>query len=151
MSCKPDCHFTSCGCSMCLPISTRKPVLPIKHDLPIPLIWAPKVFAVDSVYQSRNIHLPSSVHVPDDSSLRACQGPGLIFEGFVWFLVFNFMSVSMKMEDSCQWRGICLCHSLPSPTLSYLSVASSLPLSFLLLFCLLSASFFFNPQTLKTP
>lgn len=46
--------------------------------------------------------------------LHACWGPGLILEGFVWFVVLICMSVCEKMEDSCQCRGICLCHLLPS-------------------------------------
>lgn len=53
-----------------------------KH-VPILLKWDPKDFATDTVHQSRNIRPPSSVLEPDDSSLCACCGPELIFEGFV--------------------------------------------------------------------
>lgn len=89
-----------------------------------------KCFGIDTVYQSRNIHPLSSVHSPANSCLGACRGPELIFQGFVWFLVLNFTSVCKEMENSCQCRGICLCHFLssPDPRLSLPSLFSRLPL-----------------------
>lgn len=115
---------------------------PHMRKMPIPLIWDPKVFGIDTVYQSRNIHPLSSVHRPANSCLRACRGPELIFPGFVWFLVLNFTSVCKEMEDSCQCRGICLCHSLPSPIpvslsffVSHSSSASSFSLFLILSPC----------------
>lgn len=80
----------------------------------IPLITDPKVFGIDTVYQSRKVHPLPSVHSPANSFLSACLTPGLILEGFVWFVVLICMSVCEKMEDSCQCRDICLCHPLPS-------------------------------------
>lgn len=105
-----------------------------------------KCFGIDTVYQSRNIHPLSSVHRAANSCLRACRGPELIFQGFVWFLVLNFTSVCKEMEDSCQCRGICLCHFLPSPdprlSLRFLflpvSLFSSPPPSSVSLFLILS-------------
>lgn len=101
------------------------------EQMPIPLISDPKVFGIDTVYQSRKIHPLSSVHRPANSCPRACRGPGLILEGFVWFVVLICMSVCEKMEDSCQCRGICLCHFLPSsiPRLSLASIHFYLSLS----------------------
>lgn len=80
----------------------------------IPLITDPKVFGIDTVYQSRKIHPLPSVYNAANSCQQAFLGPGLILEGFVWFVVLICMSVCEKMEDSCQCRDICLCHLLPS-------------------------------------
>lgn len=106
--------------------------------MPIPLISGSKVFGIDTVYQSRNIHLLPSVHSPANSCLRACRGPGLILEGFVWFVVLICMCVCEKMEDSCQCKDICLCHLIPS----------SIPVSLSLLPPLLSLSLGFPSPTL---
>lgn len=40
-----------------------------------------KCFGIDTVYQSRNIHLLSSVHSPANSCLRACRGPRINLPG----------------------------------------------------------------------
>lgn len=64
-------------------------------------------------------------------------GPGLILEGLVWFVVLICMSVCAKMGDSCQCRGICLCHLLPSSS-------PRLPSPPLLLFSSLSVLFQFS-------
>lgn len=111
------------------------------EQMPIPLTSDPKVFGIDTVYQSQKIHPLPSVHSPANSCLRACRGPGLILEGFVWFVVLICMSVCEKMEDSCQCRGICLCHLLPSsipvPLFASIRLSLSHPL-FPLPLCLFS-------------
>lgn len=107
-----------------------------KHACANPLYTGP--WSVCYWYRLSKSKHPSASVGPDDSSL---PGPELVFEGFVWFLVSSFMSVSMKMEDSCQWRGICLCHPTPPPSFHF-SAASSLSLP---------PFFFFNPQTSQAP
>lgn len=124
-----------------------------RKQMPILLKWEPKVFGIDTVYQSRNIHPLSSVRRSANPCLRACQGPGLILEGFLWFQLLNFMSVCKKMEDSCQWRSICLCHFPPPPS-PPLSLSTACCPGFFLLFPPPSPSLslsLFNSQSLQTP
>lgn len=91
------------------------------------LIWDPKVFAIDNVYQSRNIHLPSSVHMPDDSSLHACRGPRInlwgicLISGLQFYVCLYENGGQLSMETHLSLSFL----PLPHPFISFCCLFSS--------------------------
>lgn len=135
----------------CLFADQRIQTLPIWANADSFNIWSWSVWYWYSLSKSKD---PSASISPQSCQLclQACRGPGLILEGFVWFVVLICMSVCEKMEDSCQCRGICLCHLLPSsiPGPSLTSIRLSFTLSLLFFPLCLSVSFQFSLTELCT-